>query len=427
MKEKLSMVVSCPIDCYSGYSARSRDLVKALIATDRYDIKILSQRWGNTRQGFLEDEGEEELQSRVIYRMDYEPDVWCMITVPNEFVRKGKYNIGITAGMETDICHYSWVQGCNVMDKVFVSSEHAKSSLTKTVYDQRNESQQVIGQLKVNTPVLTLFEGVDLNKYKNEPTDRFNLSMVSESFAFLFIGHWMSGDFGQDRKNVGFLIKVFYESFKNKQNPPALILKTHKNGTSYLDREEMLKRIRGIRKTVKGRLPNIYLLHGDLSDSEIADLYNHPKVKSYVTFTKGEGFNRPLLEFSVAAKPIIATNWSGHLDFLSEENNILVGGAVTPVHPSAQSENTIIEGSSWYSVDSTQANKAMRAVFDNYKKFLPGAKKQAYRSRTEFSMEKMFEVVDELFATEVDPNIKHEPKIELPKLELPSLNLPSIS
>ena len=41
-------IISCPIDTYSGYGARSRDLVKVIIELDSYDIKILPQRWGNT-------------------------------------------------------------------------------------------------------------------------------------------------------------------------------------------------------------------------------------------------------------------------------------------------------------------------------------------------------------------------------------------
>ena len=53
---KLLCIISCPIDCYSGYSARSRDFVKALIESkkEEWDIKILSQRWGNTPWGFIE-------------------------------------------------------------------------------------------------------------------------------------------------------------------------------------------------------------------------------------------------------------------------------------------------------------------------------------------------------------------------------------
>ena len=85
-------------------------------------------------------------------------------------------------------------------------------------------------------------------------------------------------------------------------------------------RYEMQKRIQAIRKSVPSNsLPNVYLLHGEFNDSEINELYNHPKVKSMVSLTKGEGFGRPLLEFSLTNKPVIASNWSGQTDFLKSE------------------------------------------------------------------------------------------------------------
>ena len=52
---KPMFIISCPIDTYSGYGARSRDLVKAIIELDKYDVKILPQRWGNTPWNFIED------------------------------------------------------------------------------------------------------------------------------------------------------------------------------------------------------------------------------------------------------------------------------------------------------------------------------------------------------------------------------------
>ena len=54
----------------------------------------------------------------------------------------------------------------------------------------------------------------------------------------------------------------------------------------------------------------------ELISEELNELYNHPKVKAMVSTTKGEGFGRPLLEFSLTGKPIMASGWSGHLDFL---------------------------------------------------------------------------------------------------------------
>jgi hypothetical protein len=111
---------------------------------------------------------------------------------------------------------------------------------------------------------------------------------------------------GHDRKDVGMLIKTFCETFKGKSNKPALILKSSGAGYSILDREEILKKINQIR--TDDSLPNVYLLHGSITNEEMNGLYNHPKVKTMVSFTHGEGYGRPLAEFATSEKPIIATN-----------------------------------------------------------------------------------------------------------------------
>ena len=142
-------VVSCPIDTYSGYGARARDFVKALIALDKYEVKTLSQRWGNTRFGYLEDHNEDELASTIIPSINKKPNLWIQITVPNEFQRVGEFNIGLTAGMETTLVHQSWIEGCNRMDLILTSSEHSKRVFTEVKYDMKNnQTGQVVKQFK---------------------------------------------------------------------------------------------------------------------------------------------------------------------------------------------------------------------------------------------------------------------------------------
>lgn len=164
---KPTLVVSCPIDCYSGYSARSRDFVQSIIDLDKYDVKILSQRWGNTRFGYLQDHNNESLASRIIPQLTAQPDIWIQITVPNEFQKVGKYNIGVTAGIETTLCDGSWLEGCNNMDLVLVSSEHAKKVFQESKYNiQDNRTGQVTGHIELQTKMEVLFEGANIQKYK---------------------------------------------------------------------------------------------------------------------------------------------------------------------------------------------------------------------------------------------------------------------
>jgi hypothetical protein len=421
--------ISCPIDTYSGYGARSRDLVRAIIELDKYDVKILPQMWGNTPWGFINDNPEWEFLNQHIWsqpQLPKQPEVWMQITIPSEFQPIGKYNIGVTAGIETTVSPADWVEGCNRMNLVLTSSEHSKNTFIKTVMQQVDQrTNQVVGELKIEKPIEVLFEGADVEIYK--PLDNVSLfpelNDIKEKFAFLFVGHWINGDMGEDRKNVGLLIKMFFEIFKNKKDKPALILKTSQMGSSYVDREEILKKIKIIKKSINSKdLPNIYLIHGEFTDVEMNELYNHPKIKAMVNLTKGEGFGRPLLEFSLTKKPIVTTNWSGHIDFLNPEFTTLLPGQLTNVHPSA-ANNWLLKESQWFSVDLGHAGTTIKDIFEDYKKYIDGAKRQAHKSKTEFSWEKMKDKIDGLFTTYI-PEFPKQVQLQLPKLkkiELPKM------
>jgi glycosyltransferase involved in cell wall biosynthesis len=427
--------ISCPIDTYSGYGARSRDIVKALLKSDKYDIKILSQRWGSTPFGFLQADNPEHKQILDCCwnqpQLPRQPDVWMQITVPNEFQPIGKFNIGMTAGIETTVCDPSWLEGLNRMNLNLVSSEHAKAVFEQSAFEQRdrNQGNQVVGHIKLEKPVEVLFEGADTNIYQkidaiagdSEVNDVLN--SIDEDFNFLFVGHWLQGEIGQDRKDVSMLIKTFLETFKGKKQKPGLILKTSSATYSIMDRDEMLDKIQKIQIHVgdDGTLPNVYLLHGELEDGEINELYNHPKVKAHVSFTKGEGYGRPLLEASISQKPVIASNYSGHLDFLDPEMSTLLPGQITQIHPSAVVQNMLIPESGWFTVDYKVASETLENVYKNYNKYLDGAKRQAYRSRTEFSLDKMgeklIELIDNKIPKPVQLKLPQLKKIELPKLK----------
>ena len=423
---KPTLVVSCPIDTYSGYGARARDFVQSIIDTDKYDVQILSQRWGNTRFGYLQDHNNTSLSSRIIPQLTQQPDVWIQITVPNEFQKVGKYNIGVTAGIETTLCDASWVQGCNNMDLVLVSSEHAKKVFKESTFEMRdNRTNQIVQQIALQTKMEVLFEGADINKYC-PTTSNLDLDSIEESFNYLVIGHWLPGEVGEDRKNIGYTIKAFLETFKNKPKVkrPGLILKVQAgSGTSIMDREAVLDKIDAIRKTVKGDLPNVYLLHGDMTDAEVNELYNHNKVKAMISLTKGEGFGRPLLEFSLVNKPIIASAWSGHVDFLDREFVSYVGGNLTNVHPSAAVDKMILKESQWFTPDAIQVGRALKEVYEDYDKWKTKAKRQGHKSRTSFSYESMRDTLDNLL-TQYIPEFPKQVQLKLPqlkKIELPKL------
>ena len=423
---KNTFYISCPIDCYSGYSARSRDLVKAIIDLDKYDVKILPQRWGSTPWGFIEDHPEWHfLNQYLIEQITEQPDIWAQCTIPSEFQPIGKYNIGFTAGIESTVCAPGWIEGLNKMDVTFVSSEHSKNVFESVAFEKKDEKTgQTIGKIELKKPVEVLFEGVNIDTYKplkDFKSNSINLGDIKESFAFLHCGMWLNGDIGEDRKNIGMMIKVFLETFKNKMKQPALLLKVSQGTSSYMGRDAILNKIEKIKDTVNSnRLPNIYLLNGDLTDEEMNELYNSPKVKAMVSLTKGEGFGRPLLEFSTVAKPILTTNWSGHTDFLHEEYTSLIGGKLTPVHPSAANQ-WLLKEAQWFTVDYPQVGGHMRDMFDNYKEYKNRAKRQAAISTKEFNWEAMRDLLGERL-DELVPEIAKTVELKLPTLnKLPKL------
>jgi len=423
-------IISSPFDTFSGYGARSRDLIKAIVETDRYDVKLLSQRWGATPFGFCNDNPEWKFLLDLVLpnnQVPKQPEIWAQVTIPNEFQPVGKYNIGFTAGIETTVCAGDWIEGMNRMDLNIVSSEHSKKVFSETQFERRNKQTNALeGIAKLEKPIEVLFEGVNTDIYKvieSNQVKNIDLSPIKEKFSFLFLGHWIQGDIGEDRKNVGLLIKSFYETFKNKTNQPALILKTSQAGSSYVDREEILKKIKAIKKTVNSNnLPNVYLLHGEFTDIEINELYNHPKVKAMVNLTKGEGFGRPLLEFTLTKKPLITTGWSGHMDFLNPEFTSLITGGLSKVHPSSANQ-WILSESQWFAPDYGQIGFYLKDVFENYKNYTDKAKRQAYKSKNEFSWDKMSEKTNTLLNQYI-PEFPKEIKLKLPqlrKIELPSL------
>lgn len=415
---KVKCVVSCPIDVYAGYGGRARDVVKELIRVrPDWDVSILSQRWGDCRFGYLEDHQEYDLMSHIIHGLQEKPDVWIQITVPNEFEPVGKFNIGMTAAMETNLSSLDWVRGCNRMDLVITSSEHGKFSLTNSKWIMNQTKEEVF----VQKPIEVLFEGIDTSKYRTIPNKKFDvLNGITNSWNFLCVGHWMKGDFGEDRKNIAYTVRAFLEAFKDKEGQvPGLILKTSQAVASIMDREEILKKIRAIQNSVQytKSLPNVYLLHGDLTDTEMNELYNDSRVKAMVSFTKGEGFGRPLLEFTAAGKPIIASAWSGQMDFLKPECTALVGGKLDKVHPSAVQPGMILAEAMWFRPNDNDAVAAFHTVFNEYQKWEKKAKKQAQYTEMFWKMEDMGEKLNDILDKYV-PKFPQRVELNLPGIEM---------
>ena len=418
-------LVTAPVATRSGYGAHSRDICRALIKLDKYDVKIWPVRWGNTPMNALVegDPNDDIIISRLLENpnLPKQPDIHIHIVIPNEFQPVGKYNIGITAGLEMTACPHNWLEGMNRMDMNIVPSTFVKDVMNDITFDIQDEkTKQKTGELRNQKPIEVLFEGTDTNIFKktNEFSKEFvdEMKKVDDTFNFLYVGHWLQGGLGKDRKDTGMLLKVFLETFKNQKKKPGLIMKTGGAGFSVLDREDIFKKINDIKKSVDGDLPNIYFLHGDFTDEEMNELYNHSKVKAHVTFTHGEGFGRPLLEATISQKPVIAPNWSGHLDFLSKDLAVLLGGDLLKVEKGSVPDDFMIEGSSWFGVNYQHASAVLKDVFKKYKKYNLNAKKLGILNKSKFSLNAMTKELGKLLDKYV-PEFPEEVKLNLPKLK----------
>ena len=385
-----SVIIASPVATQSGYGHHAREIIANFIEqrSSEWDIKLVSLPWGHTPFTYPIPL---DWNRRIIQLpLTEQPDIWVQITVPNEFQAVGKYNIGVTAGTEGDICPEAWIDNLNAMQLVIVPSE-----FTKQVFI--NTSQ------KHNKPITTRIEVIpeyfDDQIYNNKVNGQLTiLDQIAEPFAFLSVGHWLQGQVGEDRKNIGGMLHCFFNTFKNKKDAPALILKTSGATYSVTDRFEIENRINQIASLFPGeKLPAVYILHGDLTTAEMNALYNHPKVKAMVSFTKAEGFGRPLLEFATTGKPIIAPHYSGQADFLKKDFICALPGQLTPIHQSSQND-FLIADAKWFTPDYGYAGSMLKDVLKNYKKWSELAKRQRYFVNSTFTETAVANIYDQVLA-----------------------------
>jgi len=418
---KPTLVFQAPVATRSGYGDHARDLLHSLYKLDKFEIKVISTRWGQTPMDALNYDKpfHKWIVDNIIPGIQQKPDIYIQVTVPNEFQPLGFYNIGITAAIETTHSPLDWVHGCNRMDLILVPSEHSKKSLVDTVYNEAdNNTKQLIAQHRIQKPVEIIFEGFDEEDFGTEHVAHITeLDSIKEDFAFLFVGHWLRGDLGEDRKNVGMMIKTFAMAFKNEKVKPALVLKTSSAGFSVIDRETTIKKIKEVLGKDYKSVP-IYLLHGDLTPAQMNGLYEHKKVKAMLNFTKGEGFGRPLLEFSLTGKPVIVSNWSGHIDFL-KQGAVLLEGELKPVHESA-ADQFLLKEAQWFNVNVSKALPTIKDVYKNYDKYKTASYQLGKQNKQNFSLEKMTKLFDTILNqygiyTKIQPKFQ---QLQLPKLKM---------
>ncbi len=394
-KNITTFILYAPVQSRSGYGDHAREIARALIQLGEWDVRIMPCGWGNTPLT----ESVPDLEPLFINKLPARPAIWAMLTVPNEFKRiEGAVNIGITAGIETTLCDSSWIDGCNRMDFVITTSNHSKNVLTHTVWTRGAE------ELKTTVPVYVLFEGLKEEIWK-KPAIKTELSRQLKQVkknSLVFVGHWLHGEHRHDRKDVGGLIESYHKAcaMVPEKNRVDLILKTSSGGFSVTDREQLKSRVNRI--SGPGR---VHLLHGDLTEKEMQELYSHPNVGAFVTFTHGEGYGRPIQEAAACGLPVFAPNWSGQVDFLKAQHYPLIG-KLEKLHPSTVWEGMLIADSQWFYVDIDHAAKQLaKYMMSPASHRSPKVKKLQKDIQTNYTWDKMCKKLHEILKKHINKKI----------------------
>ena len=336
---KKQVFFRAPVLSQSGYGIHSRMCAKYLLdRADKgdFDLNFEALPWGQT-SWMLNSKLEDGLVGRIIERTKPATgsiDISMQLQLPNEWnPTLGRQNIGLTAAVETDKCNPEWVHACNRMSEIVVPSRFTESVLRASG--------------SVFKPISVIPESFP-TEFLTPQTPTEPLFTFNTNFNYLVFGQFTGVDAETDRKNLFFTLKWMVETLKDQRNT-GIILKTNTGTSSCIDRaatrNTVLRVLQELGKPVDS-LP-IYLIHGDLSTSELYSLYTHPTVKALVSLTRGEGFGLPLLEAAACGLPVIATEWSAHIEFLNAGKWLPVEYTMTPIPNSRVDGQIFVAGGRW--------------------------------------------------------------------------------
>lgn len=372
---KKTVILRGPLCTASGYGVHSRQVARWLFdyadAQGNIDVVTELTNWGNTP--WIVDVNEQNgLIGRIIQSAQKRDkyDVSISIQLPNEFNPfLADFNIGMTAGVEATSCDPAWVAACNRMDLMIVPSEFVKQVLMNS------------GDLKVRTEVIP---EAFIDAVAKETVPELGLELTTD-FNFLVFGQFTGNNPENDRKNIFYTVKWLAETFSDNPNV-GIILKTNTSRNTVIDRLRTTNIIAQIANETKksSPFPKIHLLHGDMTDEEIAGLYRHPKVKALITLTRGEGFGLPILEAAASGLPVIATGWSAHTEFMGRGKYVKLDYTLEPIHES-RVDAIWQKGSKWAQCKEADVKHRLKKFYESYDVPQAWAKELASRLQTEYS------------------------------------------
>ena len=377
-----SVLVRAPLLTMSGYGVHARQIFRWLSSKENIDLRTNIVPWGIT-SWIINPDHENGLIGKIMNsssEFKNRPDVSFQLQLPNEWDSNlGKFNVGVTAAVETDKCNPEWINCCNKMNAVVVPSKHTASVLQKS------------GNLTV--PLYVIGESF-IDECQTAPPLEIDLET---NFNFLVLGQLTDHNPYLDRKNVMFTLRWLCEEFADDSDV-GIIIKTNSGRGTKIDRNITRKALEGVINEIrKGPYPKIHFIHGHMKPEEVAGLYKHEKVKALVSATRGEGFGLPLLEAASCGLPVIATNWSGHLDFLDLGKWLKVDYELTDVPKERCDGSIFIEGSKWAEPNQENFKKKARGFRKKSQKPDEWAKQLQKTICEKYSFETISKSYDEHF------------------------------
>lgn len=402
MKKKV--LVRAPFLTQSGYGEHGRFVLRALKDyEEHFDIYALPINWGNT--GWLwEDNEERRWFDKIIAKTStYNAnnpvyDISVQVTIPNEWQQMAPINIGVTAGIETTKVAHQWIEKSLIMDKIITPSQFAADVYQNTKCVVTNNST---GETDENFKTVTPFEVIHYPFKHETKCEEVKLDLEYD-FNFLTVAQW------GPRKNVENLISWFVEEFKDQEVGLICKLQLHKNCT--MDQRATYATLQTILNKYPERKCKVYLLHGHLTDEEMLSLYRNDKIKAFVTTTHGEGFGLPMFDAVCNDMPVVAPDWSGHVDFLYMPQKDKKGKAknkamyakvdydLVQVPKEAVWDAVLIAESQWCSPREASFKTKIRQVKKDYGRFKSNAKKLGKHVRSEFAQDKKYKQMAEAIA-----------------------------
>jgi glycosyltransferase involved in cell wall biosynthesis len=359
---KKKVLLKGPLLTRSGYGEQARFALRSLRSReDLFDIFIQPLQWGQTSWSSEMDEERIWIDLTIERTIAFiqqggQFDLTVQVTIPNEFQRLAPINVGYTAGIETTKVAAPWIQKSNEMDRIIVVSGHSKQVFQNTEYTAQNQQTGEEVPFTLKTPIEAV--GYPVKTFDNLPELDLGLST---SFNFLTIAQ-----FGP-RKNLLNTIKWFIEEFRNED--VGLVVKSNIAKNCLIDRNHLQAKLTNFLRQQGERQCKVFLLHGDMTDAEMHSLYQHPQINAFVSLPHGEGFGLPLFEAAYSGLPVVATGWSGQLDFLvdaeGKEQFYNVAFDLQPVQKEVHWEGVIVPDSMWAFAREGSAKEQMRACFES--------------------------------------------------------------